>query len=145
MIQVLIQVEAGSHEKNFYNEKTLEYRETRRGSKPYPYPYGFIIGTSAEDGDAVDCYIITKDILKTGTIVECEPIGLLEQHEDGEIDHKVLAALPGQDIELGPELLKELQDFIYAIFARFPDAQVRVGPIQPRVAALNHIQHFRDA
>lgn len=145
MIQVLIQVEAGSHEKNFYNEKTLEYRETRRGSKPYPYPYGFIIGTSAEDGDAVDCYIITKDILETGTIVECEPIGLLEQHEDGEIDHKVLAALPGQDVELGPELLKELQDFIYAIFARFPDAQVRVGPIQPRAAALNHIQHFRDA
>jgi inorganic pyrophosphatase len=144
MIQVLIQVEAGSREKNFYNEKTLVYRETRRGSKPYPYPYGFIIGTSAEDGDAVDCYIITKDKLKTGSLVECEPIGLLEQDEGGEIDHKVLAAVPGQDVELGPELLNELQDFIYAIFAQFPDVQIRVGPIQSREAALNHIQQYRD-
>jgi hypothetical protein len=30
MIQVLIQVEAGSCDKRIYNERTLEYRETRR-------------------------------------------------------------------------------------------------------------------
>ena len=59
MIQVLIQVEAGSCDKHFYNERTLEYRETRRITRPYPYPYGFTIGTSAADGDCVDCYLIT--------------------------------------------------------------------------------------
>jgi inorganic pyrophosphatase len=144
MIRVLIQVEAGSHDKKLYNEKTLEYRETRRVSQPYPYPYGFIVGTSAEDGDAVDCYLITKDKLQAGMILECEPIGLLEQYEDDEIDHKVLAAMPGQDVEVGEELLKELQDFIYSVFAQFPDIHVRVGPIQPRQAALNHIHNFRD-
>lgn len=145
MIKVLIQVEAGSRDKYFYNERTLEYRETHHVSQPYPYPYGFIVGTSAEDGDAVDCYIITRDRLKSGEIVECEPIGLLEQNEDGEIDHKVLAAIPGQDVELGQELLKELQDFIYAVFAKFPEVHVRVGHILPQEAALNHIQEFRDS
>jgi hypothetical protein len=69
--------------------------------------------------------------------VECEPVGLLLQDEDGEIDHKVLAALPGQAVTTGPELLQELQEFIYAIFARDP---VRVGPILPREAALAHLQ-----
>lgn len=144
MIKVLIQVQAGSRNKNLYDEKTLEYRETRHVSRPYPYPYGFIVGTSAEDGDAVDCYLITKDRLKAGALVECEPIGLLEQHEGDEIDHKVLAAMPGQDVETGEELLKELQDFIYSVFAQFQDIQVRVGPIRSREAALKHIQNLRD-
>jgi len=144
MIKVCIEVDAGSLEKNLYHEKTLEYRETRPVSRPYPYPYGFILGTTAEEGDNVDCYLITRDSLKPGTIVECEPIGLLEQHEDGEIDHKILAALPGQDIEAGEELLKELRDFIQAVFAQYPDMVVRVGRILPREAALNHIQACRD-
>jgi len=145
MIKVLIQVEAGSCDKNLYNENTLEYKETRLVSRPYPYPYGFIIGTSAADGDSVDCYLITHDELTSGTTVECEPIGLLEQDEGGEIDHKVLAALPGQDIEIGPGLLQELQDFIHAIFAKFPEVRVSVGPILPREAALRHIQASRHA
>ena len=144
MIKVLIQVEAGSREKNLYNEKTLEYKETRHASRPYPYAYGFIIGTNAADGDCVDCYIITSNRLMSGAIVECEPIGLLEQDEDDEVDHKVLAALPGQDVGLGSELLKELQDFIHAIFAQYPEVRIRVGPIQPREAALRHIQEFRE-
>ena len=145
MIKVLIQVEAGSHEKSLYNEKTLEYKETRRVSRPYPYPYGFIVGTSAEDGDAVDCYLITEDGLRAGTIVECEPIGLLEQNEDEEIDHKVLAAMHGQNVEVGDELLKDLQDFIHAVFADFPEVHVHVGRILPRESARDYIQKFRDA
>jgi len=145
MIQVFIQVEAGSRNKRMYNEKTREYRETRRVSQPYPYPYGFIVGTNAEDGDAVDCYLITKDFLKAGTLVECEPVGLLEQDEGGEKDHKVLAVLPGQDVEIGTALLNVLQDFIYSVFAAFPDVNVRVGPIRPREAALNYIREFQDS
>ncbi len=145
MIKVLIQVEAGSCDKDLYNERTLEYRETRHISRPYPYPYGFIIGTSAADGDCVDCYLITIDRLKSGTIVDCEPVGLLEQDEDGEVDHKVLAAIPGQDVELGHGLLQELQDFIYALFATFPGARVHVGPILPREAALHYLQVSQPA
>src|SRR5262245_10324125 len=138
MIQVLIQVAAGSCDKNFYNERTLEYLEMQHGSRPYPYSYGFIIGISAADGDCVDCYLITRDEVTSGTLVECEPVGLLLQDEDGEIDHKVLAAIPGQDVVLEPDLLQELQEFIYAIFAKYPDMEVRVGPMLPREAALNH-------
>jgi inorganic pyrophosphatase len=140
MIKVLIEVEAGSCDKNLYDPKTLAHIGTRRVSRPYPYPYGFIIGTSAADGDGLDCYLITHDRLKQGAIVECEPVGLLEQDEDGEVDHKVLAAIPGQAVELGPGLLQELQDFIYALFTQFPEVRVRVGRILPREAALRHIQ-----
>jgi inorganic pyrophosphatase len=141
MIQVLIQVAADSCDRNFYDESTLEYLETRQVSRPYPYPYGFVIGTNAADGDCVDCYLITKDKVTPGAIVECEPCGLLLQDEAGEVDHKVLAAIPGQSVDLGKELLRELGEFIYAIFAGYPDMQVRVGPILPREAALRHLQN----
>lgn len=140
MIQMMIQVAAGSCDRKIYDEKNLVYLETRPGTLPYPYPYGFIIGTSAEDGACVDCYLITSDQVTAGTIVECEPVGLLLQDEGGEIDHKVLAAMPGQDVVLGPELAQELQEFIHAIFADASDMEIRVGPLLSRDAALDHIQ-----
>ncbi len=93
----------------------------------------------------MDCYLITNESLQSGAIVEGEPIGLLEQDEDGEVDHKVLAAMPGQDVEIGQGLLQALRDFIYAVFAQFPDVCVRVGRMLPREAALHHIQACREA
>lgn len=140
MIKVLIQVAAGSCDRKVYNESTLEYLETLHGSRPYLYPYGFIVDTSAADGDCVDCYIITSDKISAGSIVECEPVGLLLQDESGEIDHKVLAALPGQEVELGSNLLEELQEFILDIFSKYPEMDVRVGPILSREAALHHLE-----
>ena len=140
MIQMMIQVAAGSCDRRNYDEKNLVYLETWPGTLPYPYPYGFIIGTSAEDGGCVDCYLITSDLVTSGTIVECEPVGLLLQDEGGEIDHKILAVLPGQDVVLGPELVLELQEFIYAIFANASDMKIRVGPLLSREAALDHLQ-----
>jgi inorganic pyrophosphatase len=144
-IKVCIQVAAGSREKRRYHEKTLEYKGTSRVSLPYPYPYGFILGTNGADGDNLDCYLITGEPLQAGTIVECEPIGLLEQDEDGEIDHKVLASMPGQDVEAGQVLQQELQDFIYSVFRQFPDVHVHVGRLLPRQAALDYIQECLEA
>ena len=109
------------------------------------HPDGFVLGTRAEDEEAVDCYLLTKDGVKSGTVVECEPIGLLEQDEDGEIDHKVLAAMPGQPVEVGQQLLKEIGDFIQAVFAEYPEVQVHVGRILPPEAARNYIEKFRNA
>jgi hypothetical protein len=64
----------------------------------------------------------------------------LEQYEGEEVDHKVLATLPGQKVALNEKLLKELEDFIYAVFAAYPEINVKVGPILPREAALSYIQ-----
>jgi inorganic pyrophosphatase len=144
MIKVLIQVEAGSCDRHLYNEKTLEYKGSKRMSQPVPYPYGFIPGTSGADGDCLDCYIITRDKLKARSVIECEPVGLLEQVEDGEADHKVLAALPGQHVELNRELREELSNFINEMFAAHPDVHIHIGQILPRQAALHHIKEFLD-
>src|SRR5262245_30391242 len=90
-MQVFIENEAGSRRKNIYDERTLRYVRTVDVSASYPYPYGFVIGTVSGDDDAVDCFVLTTEPLVAGTTLECDPIGLLEQAEDGAIDHKVLA------------------------------------------------------
>lgn len=145
MIKVLVQVSGGSAERRVYDERTLEYKETRRGQHPYPYPYGFILCTRAKDGDSLDCYVITHDELPAGSIVECEPIGVFEQIEDDEVDHKVLAALPGQEVELNPELVEELRTFIHSIFADYPEMHVTVRNVLSREDALRHIEELRES
>src|SRR4030042_4775219 len=106
-MKIFIENEAGSNKKNIFNEKTLEYSRSHTASRKYPYPYGFIIDTTSGDGDNVDVFVITDRKLKSGQIVDCEPIGLMEQIETSwdesngnaeEEDHNILAIFPDENI-----------------------------------------------
>jgi inorganic pyrophosphatase len=50
LVQVLIENEAGSSDKNTFDERTLEFLHRARVSRAYPYPYGFVLGTRGGDG-----------------------------------------------------------------------------------------------
>ena len=144
MIRVLIQAEAGSPDKMRYDEKTLEPISLGRVCRPYPYPYGFIVSTTAADGDCVDCYVFGSESLKSGTIVDCEIVGLLDQIESGEPDHKVLAVVAGEKPVLPDQVLEVLQEFIYGVFSEYPDSTVTVGPIHSRDAAVQYVRECQD-
>ena len=124
---VFIQIEAGSNQRHFHNEKTLEWKGTVEVSRRYPFPYGFVIGTTSADGGNLDCFVITKKPLQAGQIVECEAIGLMEQFEDKELDHKVLARLLSDEIEIDSNVRETLTEFTYRLFEHFEGTQVRVG------------------
>ncbi len=140
-MKVFIEAESGSCDKGMYNEKTFEKLSVRTAI--VPYPYGFILNTSTDDGDGVDCYVITKAGLKESSKVDCEIIGLLEFFEGEERDHKVLSCLPEEGIELTKELREELKEFIETIFSKYPEVQIRVGSLLSRETALNFIQKHR--
>ncbi len=135
MIKVFIQNEAGSDQKHLHDEKTLEYKCTDTVSRPYPFPYGFILDTMSEDGDNLDCFVITEKPLKTGSLVECEPIALLEQIEDGEEDHNVLAVLPGEAPELDSAMMETFREFTSHVFDHIPGKEIALGRLLPREAA----------
>src|SRR5947208_1189948 len=46
-MRVLIENEAGSRTKHLYDEQTFQLKSTRTVQHPYPFPYGFIIGTQS--------------------------------------------------------------------------------------------------
>ncbi len=57
----------------------------------YPFNYGFIPQTSAEDGDPVDVLIISTYAVATGTVIPARPIGMLEMEDEEGIDTKIIA------------------------------------------------------
>jgi len=139
LIEVFVQNEAGSNLKNYHNEKTLEFQFARTVSCAYPYPYGFIIGTDASDGCNIDCFVITKRLLRTGQRFACEIIGLMEQIEDGNVDHNVLAKLPEENIKLTTEIQTFLTDFVLNVFGDVAGKQISVGQFQDAEHAASYI------
>jgi inorganic pyrophosphatase len=144
-IKVFIQNEAGSNLKNHHDEKTLTFRFAEHVSRPYPFPYGFVIGTTAQDGCNLDCYVITGSEIRTATIVDCEPIGLMEQFEDGIEDHNVLAVPVGESAEVTDTLQRTLIEFVENVFRHMKGKQIRVGRFLSGTEAESHIQRRRDA
>jgi inorganic pyrophosphatase len=143
-MRVLIENEAGARRKNTYDETSLLWLKAEDVSAAYPFPYGFAVGTKAGDGDAVDCFVLTARNLAAGTIAECEPLGLLEQIEDGEVDHKVLAVLPGETFEL-VQAEPALRQFVSAVFSHVPGKRMTIGRLLDRQAAEAYLAACRTA
>ena|ERR1700674_3175792 len=144
-IKVFFQNEAGSNLKNYHDEKTLAFRFAKHVSRLYPFPYGFVIGTTARDGCNLDCYVITRRDISTATIMECEPIGLMEQFEDGIEDHNVLAVPVGEGTEVTETVKKTLVEFVENVFRHIKDKQIRAGRFLSAAEAQAHIQSCTDA
>ena len=115
-MRVFIENPAGSRKKHLHDEKTLQLRATEDVARRYPFPYGFVLDTTSEDDDNVDCFVITPQALRTGQIVTCDPVGLMEQIEDGKADRNVIAVLPGEGVEFGSKEQSILIDFVSHVF-----------------------------
>ncbi|HET9717369.1 MAG TPA: inorganic diphosphatase [Pseudolabrys sp.] len=139
-MQVFIENEAGSRRKNVYDERTMRRLRTIDVSASYPYPYGFVIGTISGDYDAVDCFVLTTEPLTAGTTVECDAIALLEQIEDGEIDHKVLAAPIGEVTVIDETVIAALKTFISSVFAHVPGKRMEIGRLLGRDSAEDYLR-----
>jgi inorganic pyrophosphatase len=143
-LRVFIENEAGSRRKSIYDERTLIYQRSVEVSRPYPFPYGFVIGTRSGDGDCVDCFVLTAATLSSGAIIECDPIGLLEQVEDGEVDHKVLAVPIGERAVLNDGVVAPIKHFISGVFAHVPGKRMEIGRLLSRPEAEAYVQACRD-
>lgn len=144
-MKVFIQNEAGSFLKNYHNEKTLQWRRATRVSRAYPLPYGFILNTTADDGLNLDCFVLTKTPLTTGQIVECDPVGLIEQMEDGKEDHNVLAVIRGEEELLDVVTRQVLIEFISHVFDHIPGKMIQAGDFRGKEAALDYVFQHQDS
>jgi inorganic pyrophosphatase len=101
-LQAVVEIPAGTNRKFEFNKQTHEFETDLRDGKPrivefmsYPVNYGFVPSTKMDkdrggDGDPLDVLILAEHI-PTGSVVEVQPIGLLQLKDLGELDHKVLA------------------------------------------------------
>lgn len=92
-VNVLIEIPQGSAIK-YEMDKDSGYIVVDRfafTTMVYPFNYGFVPGTHAEDGDAVDVLVISTYPVHPGTVIPSRPIGMLEMEDEEGIDTKILA------------------------------------------------------
>lgn len=138
LVRAIIEVEKGSSQRAVFDDhlKLARYREV---SIPYPFAYGFILDTLSDDGDGIDCYILTEKHLTAGTIIDCVPIGLLEQFENEEVDCKIICLVEGDDFEFEQGYVQQIKRFIVQIFKKHPSVEIRFGEYKDREYAIQYI------
>ncbi len=75
----------------------------------YPFNYGFIPGTLADDGDPVDVLVVSREPVAPGSVMRCRPIGMLEMRDEEGVDTK-LVAVPHQKLDPAYEKVRTVDD-----------------------------------
>jgi len=57
----------------------------------YPFNYGFVPNTLAEDGDPLDVLVLSHYPVAPGTVISSVVIGMLEMEDEEGIDTKIIA------------------------------------------------------
>ncbi|MCX7594825.1 MAG: inorganic diphosphatase [Fischerella sp.] len=98
IINVLIEIPGGSKNKYEFDKDLQAFALDRvlYSSVQYPYDYGFVPNTLADDGDPLDGMVIMDQPTFPGCIIAARPIGMLEMIDSGDRDEKILC-VPDKD------------------------------------------------
>jgi inorganic pyrophosphatase len=121
----------------------------------YPANYGYINGTLADDGDAVDVLVVTPYPVSPGSVIRCRPIGVLNMTDESGIDVKLLA-VPHEKLskeyghvqeisDLPPLLVNQIKLFFETYKTIEPDKWVKVEQWADSQAAKKIIKQGIDA
>jgi inorganic pyrophosphatase len=93
VVRMIVEIPKNSSNKYEFDTTLGLFRLDRALYSPMHYPgdYGFIPGTTAEDGDPMDVLVMSDDPSFTGCLIEVRPIGLLDMTDEHGIDQKILA------------------------------------------------------
>jgi len=122
-ILVFVEIPKNSKLKFEFDEelKAIKLDRVLYGPNYFPFEYGFVKDTLGEDGDPLDCVLLSTFPTFPGCIVKARPIGILEMEDEAGIDTKILAVPVEkidprfahiQDVEDLPEhTKKEIKEF----------------------------------
>src|SRR5579871_4326797 len=86
-LRVIIETPKGSRNKFKYDPELGSYRLNTVLSEGmvFPYDFGFVPQTKAQDGDPLDVLVLTDEPLFPGCLVDCALVGVIEveQQSDG--------------------------------------------------------------
>ena len=102
IITTVVEISKGSILKIEWNreKQTFELDRVEPDIFAKPSNYGFIPGTTDEDGDALDTLVVTPEPVPTGVVLKARIIGVLNFEDDGENDHKIIC-VPADDRDGG--------------------------------------------
>ncbi len=85
MLRVVIETPKGSRNKFAFNadDHIFELKKVLPAGMAFPYDFGFVPSTEADDGDPVDVLVLMDEPAFPGCVLKCRPIGVI-QGEQGE-------------------------------------------------------------
>lgn len=121
LINVLIEISGGSKNKYEFDKDLNAFALDRVlfSSVQYPYDYGFVPNTLADDGDPLDGMVLMDEPTFPGCVIAARPIGMLEMIDGGDRDEKILC-VPDKDPryvgvktldDVAPHRLDEISEF----------------------------------
>lgn len=125
-MNVFIETLKNSEIRTRYHDNTFQRKESFKIRSPYPYDYGFIIGSNKKHEDCIDCYVLTNETLHEGKPIACEPVFMIEVYEGSEEDHKVIMKTVGYEIDNEELVENTIKSFITKIFSEDP-VTIRFG------------------
>ena len=124
-IQVIIETPKGSRNKYAFDpkQKVFALKKVLPAGMAFPYDFGFVPSTLAEDGDPVDVLVLMDEPAFPGCLLKCRIIGIIEGEQESkkgkerndrivavEQDNHSFADIKRID-DLGKDFLKELEEF----------------------------------
>lgn len=121
LINVLVEIPAGSKNKYEFDKEMNAFALDRvlYSSVQYPYDYGFVPNTLADDGDPLDGMVMMDQPTFPGCVIAARPLGMLEMIDGGDRDEKILC-VPAKDPryaefkslkDVPPHRLEEIAEF----------------------------------
>ncbi|MBL1208613.1 inorganic diphosphatase [Geminocystis sp. GBBB08] len=121
IINVLIEIPGGGKNKYEFDKEMNAFILDRVlfSSVKYPYDYGFVPNTLADDGDPLDGMVMMDEPTFPGCVIASRPICMLEMIDGGDRDEKILC-VPAEDPrydhvksmkDVAPHILGEIAEF----------------------------------
>lgn len=85
MLRVVVETPKGSRNKFAFNEKlhVFELKKVLPAGMTFPYDFGFVPSTEADDGDPTDVLVLMDEPAFPGCVLTCRPIGVIEGEQSG--------------------------------------------------------------
>ena len=80
----------------------------------YPFNYGYIQKTLADDGDALDALVLIPNALLPGTNISCRVVGALVMKDEKGLDEKLLT-VPADIVDKSYNTFQDINDINDAI------------------------------
>ena len=98
IVRVIIETPSGSRNKYSYDEdeKIFVLKKVLPAGMTFPYTFGFVPSTRAEDGDPMDAMVILEEPTFPGCHIHARPIGVFLMSDEEGVDAKLLC-VPASD------------------------------------------------
>ena len=156
ILRVVIETPKGSRNKFAFNveDHVFELKKVLPAGMAFPYDFGFVPSTEADDGDPVDVLVLMDEPAFPGCVLKCRPIGVI-QGEQGDKKKKVRNdriiaveqdAHSWADIktvgDLGKQFVRELEEF-FVDYHKLSGKQYRVLALKGPAQALKLVKSGR--